>query len=70
MTTKDLKDLKQYLFKGFIETMIIVGIWFSLIILGILIIPSPNWILMVVAWGLALIIDTLVIKNKIDIQIK
>ena len=70
MTTKDLKDLKQYLFKGFIETMIIVGIWFSLIILGILIIPSPNWILMVVAWGLALIIDSLFIKNRISIQIK
>ena len=70
MTTKDLKDLKQYLFKGFIETMIIVGIWFSIIILGCIIIQSPNWILVVVAWGLALIVDGLFIKNRISIQIK
>ena len=70
MTTKDLKDLKQYLFKGFIEAMIIAGIWFSIIILGILIIQSPNWILIVIAWGLALIIDSLFIKNRISIQIK
>ena len=70
MAVKDYKNLKQSLFKGFIEAMIIVGIWFSIIILGILIIPSPNWILMVVAWGLALIIDSLFIKNRISIQIK
>ena len=70
MTIKDLKTLKQDLFKGFIEAMITIGIWFTLMILGCFIIPSPNWIIMVVAWGLALIIDGLVIKNKISIQIK
>lgn len=69
MKMKDYKNLKQDLFKGFIEAMIITGIWFSLIILGILIIPSPNWILIVVAWGVTLIIDAF-IKNKITIQIK
>ena len=70
MTTKDLKDLKQYLFKGFIEAMIITGIWFSIILLGCIIILYPNWILIVIAWGLALIVDGLFIKNRISIQIK
>ena len=65
-----IKDMKQDLLKGFIEAMIIAGIWFSIILLCCIIIPSPNWILIVVAWGLALIIDSLFIKDRIDIQIK